>query len=619
MIRLISILKCITKLILIMAVQSNDTDLKDLLLQVQKGELQLPEFQRSWVWDDTKIVKLIESITMGFPMGALMFLETGGEVNYKPRIFTGVDSSKSSVKPDYLVLDGQQRLTTLFQVFMSHNPVETCTERNKNTTIYRYYYLDIKKALDDNEDREDAIISISEKKVKTSDIGKVITLDLSSREKEYENLMFPLNLMFDTTETMNWCLGMLRYYPNDPIMLALYQEFNTRIISSVIAYKLPVIKVLKNTSQSSVCQIFENVNRGGVPLNVFELVTASLAAEGVELRQEWNSVKSDFSMFNVLRDIDGTAFITSMTLWDSYEQSIASGGKTGVKCKKKDVMSLRASVFNAKRDILKKGFIEAARFLIKQGVYAADNLPYNTQFVPLAAIFAYDISHQHLLTNLPNLLKLSKWYWCGVFGELYGSANETRYASDIKDFFAWIADDNALPDTVSRSSFHATRLLSLQTRNSAAYKGVMALLLQDEPLDFLTAGKMTVATYTSENTDIHHVFPANYCEKHDLPREKWNSVVNKTMIYATTNRSIGGVAPSKYIQTLLNHKIEEVDLVNAISSHKIDFDLLNDDKFDEFIVDRAIKLLDRIEKATGKSVAGRDSQETKDAFGYCLS
>lgn len=64
-----------------MAVQSNDTDLKDLLAQVEKGELQLPEFQRSWVLDDSKTVKLIESITMGFPMGAIMFLETGGEVN----------------------------------------------------------------------------------------------------------------------------------------------------------------------------------------------------------------------------------------------------------------------------------------------------------------------------------------------------------------------------------------------------------------------------------------------------------------------------------------------------------------------------------------------------------
>ena len=53
------------------------------------------------------------------------------------------------------------------------------------------------KALDENVDREEAIISISDKKVKTSDIGKIITLDLTSRENEYKNLMFPLNLMFD--------------------------------------------------------------------------------------------------------------------------------------------------------------------------------------------------------------------------------------------------------------------------------------------------------------------------------------------------------------------------------------------------------------------------------------
>ena len=84
--------------------------------------------------------------------------------------------------------------------------------KHKNNTIYRYYYIDMVKALDENVDREDAIISISDKKVKTSDIGKIITLDLTTRENEYKNLMFSLNLMFDHTESMNWCLGMLRYY-----------------------------------------------------------------------------------------------------------------------------------------------------------------------------------------------------------------------------------------------------------------------------------------------------------------------------------------------------------------------------------------------------------------------
>lgn len=83
---------------------------------VEEGKAQLPDFQRSWVSDDTKIKKLIESITSGFPMGAAMFLANGSEnIRFKYRKFEGMES-KSEVTPEWLVLDGQQRLTTLYQV-----------------------------------------------------------------------------------------------------------------------------------------------------------------------------------------------------------------------------------------------------------------------------------------------------------------------------------------------------------------------------------------------------------------------------------------------------------------------------------------------------------------------
>ena len=92
----------------------------------------------------------------------------------------------------------------------------------------------------------------------------------------------------------------------------------------------------------------------------------------------------------------------------------------------------------------------------------------------------------------------------------------------------------------------------MQTRNSAAYKGVMALILQDSPLDFMTGHRMDIASYIDEDADIHHIFPQTYCEKNNLPRIKWNSVINKTPIYASSNRSIGGHAPSTYIGTMAN-------------------------------------------------------------------
>lgn len=155
-----------------MAVESHDKKLDDLLKMVEEGKAQLPDFQRSWVWDDTKICKLIESITSGFPMGAAMFLANGGEhIRFKYRTFEGVNSI-SEVTPEWLVLDGQQRLTTLYQVLKSKKATNTRLETNRDTIIKRYYYLDIRKCLDSTADRLEAIISVSEKKQLTTNIGR---------------------------------------------------------------------------------------------------------------------------------------------------------------------------------------------------------------------------------------------------------------------------------------------------------------------------------------------------------------------------------------------------------------------------------------------------------------
>ena len=123
-----------------MAVESHDKKLDDLLKMVEDGKAQLPDFQRSWVWDDTKICKLIESITSGFPMGAAMFLANGGEqVRFSYRKFEGVTSTEEVI-PEWLVLDGQQRLTTLYQVLKSKGATFTRLETDKDKTVKRYSY-----------------------------------------------------------------------------------------------------------------------------------------------------------------------------------------------------------------------------------------------------------------------------------------------------------------------------------------------------------------------------------------------------------------------------------------------------------------------------------------------
>lgn len=605
-----------------MAVESHDKKLDDLLKMVEDGKAQLPDFQRSWVWDDTKICKLIESITSGFPMGAAMFLANGGEhIRFKYRKFEGVES-EADITPEWLVLDGQQRLTTLYQVLKSKKVTNTRHEANREAAIRRFYYLDIKKCLDPYADRLDAIVSVSDKKQLTTNIGRTVTLDLSTREKEFENLMFPLNITFSTPDVMSWMMDLNAYYDNRTDIINLFQEFYTKILQTVQTYTMPVIQLDKETPKEAVCQIFENVNTGGVPLTVFELVTATFAADGYELRKDWEEIRQLFSQKvngDLLCEITGANFLAAMTLLVTYYKRVASGDdeRVAVTCKKRDILRLDLEDYKKHRDALAKGFCDAANFLVHQGIYKSRDLPYSSQLIPLAAIYAYDNESQKLLNNGKNQDLLAKWYWCGVMGELYGGANEARFALDILGMFRWM-NDGEKPDTVYRSSIQPTRLLTMQTRNSAAYKGIMALILQDSPLDFMTGNRMDVASYIDEEADIHHVFPQAYCEKQRLPRNKWNSVINKTPIYASSNRSIGGNAPSVYIGTMANKGLNQEKIKTAIASHKINYDYLSSDDFNAYFIDRAKQLLDRIEKATGKTVVGRDSEETVREFGVAL-
>lgn len=578
---------------------------------VENGKAQLPDFQRSWVWDDDRICKLIESISQNYPMGAAMFLETGGEVRFPYRPFEG--TSDISYKPDYLVLDGQQRLTTLFQVFKSQTPVQTRSAANAKDKLKRHYYLNIEKCLDPDAERLDAIISINENRILTENIGREVKLDLSTREREYEEMMFPLDQSFDY---LDWASGLMEYGGN--IKFNIFKEFIQKVLKNIIDYHLPVIEVDRYTSKEAVCQIFENVNTGGVKLTVFELVTATFAADNFNLRDDWEEITKTFKKAksgSLLKEIENTNFLTAMALLISYKRF--RKGEGVVSCKKRDVLRLELTDYKANRDALVNGFIKAANFLVNQGVFSNQNLPYTSQLVPLAAIFAYAEDEGINLAIQTNKDVLVHWYWCGVFGEMYGGANETRYTTDIMGVFSQL-EGGEKPDTVVRATFQPRRLLSMQTRNSAAYKGVMALILQDSPLDFMSADKMDIASYLDENTDIHHIFPANYCSQQDYDWQRWNSVVNKTPIYASTNRSIGGRAPSEYIRTMANKGLTEEQMREAISSHKVDYDMLVADDFEGFIRDRAIRLLDRIEVAMGKSVPGRDSEDTVNAFGAPL-
>lgn len=136
-------------------------------------------------------------------------------------------------------------------------------------------------------------------------------------------------------------------------------------------------------------------------------------------------------------------------------------------------------------------------------------------------------------------------------GEMYGGANETRYATDI---VAEIQGKDSQNRTINAAYFSATRLLSLQTRNSAAYKGIMALVYREQCRDFMQGITMDIVKSMDESPDIHHIFPEAYCKKMGLDKTKWNSIVNKTPLLPASNRQIGGDAPSVYSGNIMKKR-----------------------------------------------------------------
>ncbi|WP_247315194.1 DUF262 domain-containing protein [Ralstonia pseudosolanacearum] len=594
-----------------MSFRTAEPALKDVLDGIAVGQIQLPDFQRGWVWDDNHIRSLIASLSLSYPIGAVMFLEAGG-VPFKPRLFAGVHLQPAP-KPKTLVLDGQQRLTSMYLSLRSGQPVPTRTE--KGADIRRLYFLDMAKCLDPDADREEAVISVPETLQVTSDFGRKVDLDVSTPELQYTQRLFPVALLFDAEGYMTWKMGFAQHHAQNQEAAMFLMRFDQAIWLRFQQFKVPAIELMEDTPREAVCQVFEKVNTGGVTLTVFELMTATFAADEFNLREDWDARSERLTAkHDVLEAVDGTSFLTAVTLLASYRRHLTQ--KTAVSCKRADVLKLSLNDFKVLEGALELGFKRAAELLAEEKIFDERSLPYATQLIPLAAICA----HLGERTTLHGIKQsLLRWYWSGVLGELYGGANETRFAMDMLDVVSWL-DGGAEPRTVRDANFAPTRLLTLQSRLAAAYKGLAALLMKHGGRDFVSGTPIDLNTYFNNAIDIHHIFPRAWCEKEKKPKDKWNSVINKAPLAAGTNRFISGDAPSAYLSRIQKAKqVSPHSLDEFLTSHVIPIPELRADAFDAFIRLRAAALLDLIEAAMGKTVSGRDSEDTVKGFGASLT
>lgn len=578
--------------------RSDQESIKSLMAQIHQGQLQLPDFQRDWVWPVDNIVRLVASISKGFPIGSIMTMVTGGDVQFAERPVEG--AKVTGVEAQRLILDGQQRLTSLYQALWSDQPVTTQDDKRKRRT--GWFYIDTRMAMDPGQSREASIRFIAADR-KVRDFRGEITEDYSDPAAEYEALLFPLCKVFDSEA---WEDGLDDHYEDHPDRKEVVQHFRlfrNQVLGGFREYQVPIIELKREAEREAVCQVFENVNTGAVPLNVFELLTATYAAASFDLRGHWASCRQDMGdprVSKVLAEVSSTDFIQAVTLVSTRRRraaDLAAGtdpsNAARVGCRRIDMLNLRLDDYRELAPLVVEGLRKAARFLYSQKLFESKYLPYGSQLIPLAAIFAVlgeEAEHADAQR------KISQWFWCGVFGELYGGSTETRFAADLPEVVEWVKVSTQRPRTVNESQFASSRLATLRTRNSAAYKGLYAQLLAAGATDWLTGKAIDVDTYFGESLDIHHVFPKRWCEDRGIDPKVYNGIANKTPLSSRTNRKVGGNAPSKYLPALG----AEAAVDQSLRTHLVDPMLLRADDFDRFLQARKEALLQVIASATGK-------------------
>jgi hypothetical protein len=597
--------------------------LKNVLAGVGAGRVQLPNFQREWKWDDERIKALIASVTQGYPLGVIMTLATGGSPQFQPRLLAGVDLERGVV-PDELLLDGQQRMTSLYQALCRNEPVQTADAREG-----RWYYIDMEAAVSQGTDREDAIVSVPEGRVLRDDFARRVRLDLSTGQLEREHSHFPLRLVFNATDRGHW----RKLYCQQTDKWTLWDDFEEHVLKQVDQFLVPTISLPADTAKEAVCSVFERVNTGGVVLTVFELLTATYAGDRAylaetgrdfDLAATWREIRTSLGQEHPMlgasmddsQDIGLTSsdFLQAVALVYTYNRKQRRRG-AAVACKRKDLLNLPLADFRDLAPKLTEAFAWVGSFLAGQCIFKAQDVPYRTQLIPLAAIRALLVQEEAWTARAEQ--QITQWYWSGVLGEMYGGAIESRFSRDVEQVLAWVTSARAsVPDTIAEANFHEQRLDTLRTRNSAAYKGIYALLIRQGAVDwYYTAEPIGREAVVGRGVDIRQVFPKAWFQKRYGQDSRMASIVNKTPLSYQATLWVGG-APSRYIPVLAAEAgLKDAWFDDVIASHLIDPQHLYDDDFDAFYADRSAHLIGLIEEAMGRPVLRSASAE---ALGFAV-
>ncbi len=545
-----------------MGLDWSNLNLIDLVKKAYTGEVMLPDFQRNFVWKRSDIEELLVSLLENMFIGTFLLYRVSPD--NIPFNVIPIEGAKE-VNPNYpqqprvntLILDGQQRLTSLFYALYSPDiPL-------KNTSLPYAFFINLEKLKYGNV--EESIFSWSKewreyKNLLIQNDGKF------NIEKLKEKRILPLIILNNSSEFWRlWYRNFSTLFTNEE------NEKIEKYLRNLLEYSAYSLTIPMTERPENIVILFERINRTGIKLSVFDLLTARLH-KFLNLRQEWENLFRDSYLIRELASND----IKNTKIPHYIIQGIVLSKDKSIKTK--DLIKIDNSILN--KEIWDKATIHLKERILNRlfniseyGIPSSKWLSYPSMISIWISIF-FKKDNGELEFNID---KINKWHWSAIFTERYSGSTETKLIKDFKDLCEWLNDDNKIPEVVleARKSLDNLDLSKIKYSGSSIYKGVFNLIFRNNARDFFENDNIN---YSINDLEDHHIFPKGYFKKKNIELEdleEINSVLNRTLISSSTNGRINRKAPAQYLDEMIRKYGDEESVKSLLKKHFIDEEMFN--------------------------------------------
>jgi hypothetical protein len=487
--------------------------IREIIDQVNRGQIRIPAFQRGFVWDPDRVAYLMDSIYKKYPFGSLLLWRTREKLKVERDLGPfKLPEPKVDYPVDY-VLDGQQRITSIFSVFQ--------TELEMSPS---FNWLDIFFDLDAAKSPQDT---------------QFVALAASEVDSKRH---FPLKSLFDTAEYRKATKQF------EDSVAARIDE-----MQAVFKETLIPVQVSKTDDKATVAIIFERVNRQGVELDTLQLLSAWTWSEEFQLQEQFSDLAEQLGPFG-FGEVGGD---TNLLL------RCCSAVLTG-DAAPEALMTLNGSHVRKNFDQVTNGVKFAVDYFRTHfKVESLENLPFNTLLVPLSVFFATAGNKEVSVSN-EQRAQINRWFWRSALSRRYSSGVLRTLKSDIAAMnelrHAGKSDLGNFPVTIN-PEFFTENVFGMGNVNT---KTLILMLAQSQPLSFVSGAPVDLAKTLKESNraEFHHIMPKAFLHASGQGKLNDSLLANFCFLSRSDNRALGGVAPSAYkaqmqgdIPSILEHAI----------------------------------------------------------------